>query len=69
MTKGRRSLIARSRCDRLWLVIVNDDVSGAAPAEPLRDTLETTYVGPFDRLLWLTPHVPHAIDLAITRIT
>lgn len=63
--KAERAPRARSRCDELWLVIVNDDVSGAAPANISNEALEATYEAPFDRLIWLLPHTPLAIDLRL----
>jgi hypothetical protein len=56
--KSRVASLARGRCDRLWLVVVHDLFSRAAPAELTTDAAEATYHGPFDRLIWLTPHSP-----------
>jgi hypothetical protein len=62
--KARREPLARSRCDELWLVIVNDPfLVRAAPAEFIDEAREVTYEGPFDRLIWLLPHIPRAFDL------
>ncbi len=63
--KGRTASLARSRCDTLWLVIVNDAFSRAAPAEASPETLSQTYAAPFDRVIWFLPHGPHAIDLQL----
>ena len=57
--------LARIQCDQLWLVIVNDNFSRAAQAEITAEALEASYKGPFDRLMWLLPHVPRCIDLQI----
>jgi hypothetical protein len=65
LAKARNAPLARARCDRLWLVIVNDAFSHAAPAEITTAALEATYSGPFDRLIWLLPHVPKALDLRV----
>jgi hypothetical protein len=54
---------ARRKCDELWLVIVNDLFSRAAPAEISSEAIHAKYEAPFDRLLWLIHHVPTAIDL------
>ena len=63
--KALRAPLARSRCDELWLVITNDDFSRAAPAEISNEALGATYEAPFDRLIWLLPHEPRAIDLCL----
>jgi hypothetical protein len=67
--KASRAPRARNKCDELWLVIVNDNFSRAAQAEISREALRASYEGPFDRLIWLLPHVPRAIDLQLTRLT
>ena len=64
-TKAGRVSLARRNCDELWLVIVEDLASNAAPAEISKEALETTYEAPFDRLIWLLPHGPQAIDLRL----
>jgi len=61
--KARTAAKARSRCDELWLVIVNDAFSRAAPAEITTEATEAVYEGPFDKLLWLLPQPPRAIEL------
>jgi hypothetical protein len=64
--KARRAPLARTRCDRLWLVVVNDAFSRAAPAEISAEARAASYEGPFDRLIWLLPgHPPRAIDLRL----
>jgi hypothetical protein len=65
--KALREPRARTECDELWLVIVNDNFSRAAQAEISDEALNASYQGPFERLLWLLPHAPKAIDLNITR--
>lgn len=62
-SKSDREPLARIQCDELWLVIVNDNFSRAAQAEISAEALNALYKGPFDRLMWLLPHVPRAIDL------
>jgi hypothetical protein len=62
-TKGRMHFPARQRCDELWLVIVNDLFSRAAKAELPPETADTPFDHPFDRLLWLIPHIPKVIPL------
>lgn len=61
--KALKEPLARTRCDELWLVIANDCFSGAAPAEISDEALGASYEAPFDRLIWLLPHAPRAIDL------
>jgi hypothetical protein len=65
--KASREPLARTRCDELWLVIVNDNFGHAAQAEISDEARSATYNGPFKRLLWLLPYVPRAIDLELTR--
>lgn len=63
-SKSRKAPLARTRCDKLWLVIVQDDFSLAALAQITSEALSAQYTGPFDRVLWLLPHDPVlAIDL------
>ena len=67
-SKARRALLARARCDRLWLVIVHDLFSRAAPAEITLEALAAEYEAPFDRVLWFTPTSPSGpIDLKLRR--
>ena len=47
---------ARTKCDELWLVVVNDEFSRAAPVELSKDCHQAVYDHPFDRLFWLEPH-------------
>jgi hypothetical protein len=67
--KARTVSVARDRCDQLWLVVVNDAFSLAAPAEISEEALAATYEAPFDRLIWLLPHEPpRAIDLRLRSV-
>jgi hypothetical protein len=50
-------------CAELWLVIVHDPFSGAAAAELTTAAQYHVYSTQFDRLLWLEPHAPRAIEL------
>jgi len=54
--KSRSVTEARKRCDELWLVIVNDAFSKAAPAEISRQAIKARYTHSFDRLLWFIPN-------------
>lgn len=64
--KQRKSHLARSKCDQLWLVIVQD-LGTEAHACELTDAAKLgPYQHPFDRLLWLEPHAPSAVDLGRT---
>lgn len=68
--KATRERLARTHCDELWLVIVNDVFNRrAAQAEISADARERLYEGPFDRLIWLLPHVPRIIDLKLKKRT
>jgi hypothetical protein len=59
--KSRSASLARTRCDQLWLVIVHDLFSRAAPAELSASAINAEYTGPFDRLIWLMPHHPERV--------
>lgn len=61
--KMKMQATARTRCDELWLVVVNDLFSRAAQAELTPSTVDASFDHPFDRLLWLIPHVPRVIAL------
>jgi hypothetical protein len=63
--KARTVTVARSRCDELWLVLVNNLFSRAAPAEITTEALSASYKAPFDKLIWLLPHVPRAHVLGL----
>jgi hypothetical protein len=63
--KGRTVSLARSRCNKLWLVVVNDAFSRAAPVRASIETLAHVYATAFDRVIWFLPHEPQAIDLQL----
>jgi len=54
--KERMAQIARQKCDRLWLLIVNDVFSRATPAELKHGAIHSVGKGVFDRVIWLAPH-------------
>ena len=62
--KGRKAPLARQKCERLWLVIVQDLSTEGHACE----LTEAARLGPYrhrsDRLLWLEPHAPTVVDLA-----
>lgn len=61
--KRGKAPLARRKCDQLWLVIVQD-IGVEAHACELSDAAQIgPYEHPFDRLLWLEPHAPSAVDL------
>ena len=60
--KARMVTRARRHCEELWLVIVNSMMRGAA-VELSLEAMNGCYAHPFDRLIWLEPHVPRAIEL------
>jgi hypothetical protein len=55
--------VARPRCGAVWLVIVNDVFSRAAPVELSEPAQRASYDHEFDRLLWLEPHALRVRDL------
>jgi hypothetical protein len=62
--KSPMATVARRKCERLWLVIVQD-IGTEAHACELTDLGRLgRYHHPFDRLLWLDPHAPSAVDLS-----
>ena len=61
--KQRKEPLAREKCDRLWLVIVQDIATEAHACELSDAARLGPYRHPFDRLLWLDPHTPLAVDL------
>jgi hypothetical protein len=64
--KARTAPLARTRCDHLWLVIVNDIFGRAAQAEITSDALSAVYDAPFDRVFWLLPSLPpRAFELKV----
>jgi hypothetical protein len=54
--KERMAQIARQKCDRLWLLIINDVFSRATPAELKHEAMRSVGKGVFDRVIWLAPH-------------
>jgi hypothetical protein len=60
--KSRMVRVARSRCDVLWLVIVHDLFRGT-PSELSEEARHSPYTAPFDKIWWLDPHGPSAIEL------
>lgn len=54
--KSRMAMRARQHCDELVLVIVHDDFSNSAPAAITAEALASHYNGPFDGVIWLSPH-------------
>jgi hypothetical protein len=65
--KGRQEPLARTHCAELWLVLVNDWLSRAAPVELSGEACQAAYLTPFDKLIWLLPHAPQAIELVSRR--
>lgn len=63
--KAKTLTQARLKCDELWLVIVNDEFSNAAPADISESACKATYTCPCDRLIWLLPHKSRIIDLQL----
>lgn len=61
--KGRSARAARSSCDELWLLVVNDVFSRAAQAELSPEVLLDGFAHSFDRAFWLIPHVPRAYPI------
>ena len=61
--KGGMAHRARPICDELWLVIVNDVFSTAAPVDLADEAVHHVYEHPFDRLFWLLPHERRALEL------
>jgi hypothetical protein len=61
--KAPKAREARAKCDELWLVIVHDIFRCGAAAELTDKARDYPYAHPFDRLIWLEPHVPRALDL------
>ncbi len=62
--KTPKVFIARQKCEQFWLVIVQDLGTEAHACELTEAARHASYQHPFDRLLWLQPHDPLAIDLA-----
>jgi hypothetical protein len=61
--KRRTAPLARRKCERLWLVIVQDLSTEAHACELTEAARLGPYRHPFDRLLWLEAHAPSAVDL------
>lgn len=61
--KAGKAVRMRQHCDRLWLVVVQDAFSAAAPCELSLEAAEHSYIHPFDRALWFVPHGPSAVEL------
>ncbi|MEO6331692.1 MAG: hypothetical protein ABIP09_03945 [Gemmatimonadaceae bacterium] len=57
---------ARGRCDELWLAIVQDWFSGAAPVELSEAALSSGYVHRFTKALWLDFHGSKAIEFKMS---
>lgn len=55
--------VARTKCTEVWLLIVNDEFSRAAPVELSDVAAKHLYAHPFDRLFWLEPHRGRATEL------
>jgi len=64
-SKAKTASRARSHCGELWLVIVNDAFSRAAPAEIADEALEEVYEAPFNRVIWFLPSVPRTLHLKL----
>jgi hypothetical protein len=56
--------VARAKCSEVWLVIVNDLVSRAAPAELSDAATAHFYQYEFDRLFWLEANTPMVHEFA-----
>jgi len=61
--KMLKAQLARTRCSRLWLVVVHDFLNGAAAADIADEALTNVYNHAFDRVLWFDPNLPRATDL------
>ena len=66
--KQRKAPLAKQKCERLWLVIVQDLSTEAHACELTEAARLGPYRHPFDRLLWLEPHAPSAVDLGAAAI-
>lgn len=63
--KARRLSVARTRCDKLWLVIVNESLDRAAAAEASAEMLSHVYTADCDRLIWFVASLAHATELRL----
>lgn len=63
--RGKQSMlaVARTKCRRVWLVVVNDVFSRAAPVELRDEARHHLYPLGFDRVFWLDAHVPALTEL------
>jgi hypothetical protein len=66
--KDRTVGTARTKCDELWLAVVEDPFSRGAPAKANDECLGHTYSSSFDRVLWLYPHGPRTVSLRLSRV-
>jgi hypothetical protein len=55
--------LARTKCQNVWLVTVNDEFSRAVPVELTEASERSVYEHMFDRLVWLEPHRQRACGL------
>lgn len=55
--------VAKTKCDELWLVIISDRFSRAAPVELSEEAACYTYQKIFDRVFWIEPHAPRVFEL------
>ena len=63
--KAPKLAVARTRCDRLWLVIVNESLDRAAAAESSAEMLAHVYEADCDRLIWLVAPIAKATELQL----
>jgi hypothetical protein len=63
--REKNRLVSRYReaCKEVWLVIVHDIFTGAAPSELSGTAITSYYQHKFDRVIWLEPHVPAVVEL------
>ena len=63
--REKNQLVGRYResCEEIWLVIVHDIFTGAAPSELTETAATSSYQHEFDRVIWLEPHVPVVMEL------
>ncbi|MEZ5284331.1 MAG: hypothetical protein R2712_05885 [Vicinamibacterales bacterium] len=63
--RGKQSMltIARTKCRRVWLVVVNDVFSRAAPVELSDEARHHLYPYGFNRVFWLDAHAPAITEL------
>jgi hypothetical protein len=63
--KAPRLAVARTRCDRLWLVVVNESLDRAAAAESSPEMLSHVYDADCDSLIWLVAPMARATELRL----